>query len=194
MSEPKMFYSIPEAAKLSGVSRTTLWGWVKSGHIKALVTPGGHHRILKEEVDRILTENPVPQQQSATHQKTVLIVDDDPHMQKILQARLSRMNFYAETASDGFEAGVKIVELIPDLVILDLFMPGIDGFEVCRKIKEKKELAQTKILAMSGFDSPENRENILKLGADCFLPKSADISTIIERIGELLIPDKLIRN
>lgn len=193
MGESKIFYSIPEAAKLSGVSRTTLWGWVKSGHIKALVTPGGHHRILKEEVERILKENQ-SFHQSVKHQITVLIVDDDPQMQKILQARLSRMNLYVETASDGFEAGIKIVELIPDLVILDLFMPGIDGFEVCRKIKEKKELSHTKILAMSGFDFPENRERILKLGADCFLAKSADISTLIERIEELLMPDKLSTN
>jgi len=185
MIESKMFYSIPEAAKLSGVSRTTLWVWVKSGHIKALVTPGGHHRILKEEVDRILTENHAAPL-NARHQKTILIVDDDPQMQKILQARFSRMNFYVETAGDGFEAGVKVVELIPDLVILDLFMPGIDGFEVCRKIKEKKELAQTRILAVSGLDSPENKEKIIKLGADCFLTKSVDVSILLGEAEKLL--------
>jgi excisionase family DNA binding protein len=185
MAETKKFYSIPEAAGLSGVSRTTLWGWVKSGYVKALVTPGGHHRIPMEEVDKILTENN-KSQSNGRHQKTVLIVDDDPQMQKILQARLSRMDFYAETASDGFEAGIKVIELIPDLVILDLFMPGMDGFEVCRKIKEKKELSHTRILAMSGHDTPENMERIIKLGADGFLPKSSDISIVIRQIEELL--------
>lgn len=185
MPETKKFYSIPEAANLSGVSRTTLWGWVKSGYIKAMVTPGGHHRILREDVDKILTGNNAAQS-NGRHQKTVLIVDDDLQMQKILQTRLSRMNFYAETASDGFEAGIKIIELIPDLVVLDLFMPGMDGFEVCRKIREKKELAHTRIIAMSGHDTPENMERIIKLGADCFFPKSADISTVITQIESLL--------
>lgn len=186
MSESKKFYSIPEAARLSGVSRTTLWGWVKSGHIKALVTPGGHHRILKEEVDRILKENVSSYQKVENNQKTVLVVDDDPQMQNVLKARLLRMNIYVETAGDGFDAGIKVVELIPDLVVLDLFMPGIDGFQVCRKIKEKKELAQTKILAMSGMDSAENRDRILGLGADSFLSKSVDLKVLIDEIEKLL--------
>lgn len=181
-----MFYSIPEAAKLSGVSRTTLWGWVKSGHIKALVTPGGHHRILKEDVDIILTENHATRHQLPKQQKTILIVDDEPHMKMVLTLTLSRMGYFAETASNGFDAGIKVVEFIPDLVILDLFMPGIDGFEVCSRIKKKKELVQTKILAMSGLDSPENRVRILKLGADSFLSKSADISDLVAEVKRLL--------
>lgn len=185
MSESKMFYSIPEAAKLSGVSRTTLWGWVKSGQIKALVTPGGHHRILKEDVEKILKDNlAVPQ--STKQQKTILIVDDDLQMKLVLQLTLSRLGYFAETASDGFDAGIKVVELIPDLVILDLFMPGIDGFEVCSRIKGKKELAQTKILAMSGLDYPENRERIIKLGADSFLSKAADVSDLVAEVKRLL--------
>lgn len=180
-----MFYSIPEAAKLSGVSRTTLWGWVKSGQIKALVTPGGHHRIIKEEVERILKDN-LSLVQPAKHQKTILIVDDDIQMKLILQITLSKMGYFVETASDGFDAGIKVVELIPDLVILDLFMPGIDGFEVCSRIKNKKELAQTKILAMSGLDFPENRDRILKLGADSFLSKTADVSALTAEVKKLL--------
>lgn len=51
------YYSIPEAAKTCGVSRTTLWKWVKSGKINAFVTPGGHHRILQEDMHRFLNEN-----------------------------------------------------------------------------------------------------------------------------------------
>lgn len=185
MKESKNFYSIPEAAKLSGVSRTTLWGWVKSGYIKALVTPGGHHRILKEEVDRILKENQAPAH-SQKQLKTVLIVDDDPQVRNLISARLSRMGVDVDTADNGFEAGIKVAELLPDLVILDLFMPGMDGFEVCRRIKEKKELSQTKIIAMSGYDSVENSERILGLGADRFFQKSSDISILIEAVGGLL--------
>lgn len=186
MNKTKKFYSIPDAARLSGVSRTTLWGWVKSGHIKALVTPGGHHRILKEEVDRILKENVSLGQKIADNHKTVLIVDDDPQIHSVISARLSRMNICVETAADGFDAGIKVSELIPDLVILDLFMPGIDGFEVCKRIKEKKELGQTRIIAMSGMDSQENMARILALGADSFLSKSVDIRVLLEEVEGFL--------
>ncbi|TYT75342.1 response regulator [Desulfobotulus mexicanus] len=186
MKSSKPFYSVPEAAALCGVSRSTMWTWVKSGSVKAMTTPGGHHRISPEEVERLLGgEGTLPQNNDGVHR--VLIVDDDPQMVKILQAKLSRMGIETETAKNGFEAGVKVTEMMPDLVILDLFMPGMDGFEVCQMIKEKKELSGIKVLAMTAFDKKDTEETLLKMGAEACISKALDVESFIEKVMMVLL-------
>lgn len=187
MGETKTYYSIPEMAKMCGVSRSTLWGWVKSGYINAFVTPGGHHRILQEEVDRVLADKSAGAGASPSKgTKTVLIVDDEPQLLKLIKAWLSIKDLHIETAGNGFDAGMKLLNNKPHLVILDLFLPGIDGFEICRTIKQDPELAKTKVLALSGFDTPENKRMIMGLGADAFLPKPMDFRALREQVEVLL--------
>ncbi len=184
MEVTKRFCSIPEAARICGVSRTTMWNWVKSGHIDAFVTPGGHHRLSREEIDRIVSERNI--QSKPVSEKTVLIVDDDPGFRKTLKEKLSRAGYVAEIAIDGFEAGLKVREIRPDLVVLDLFMPGMDGFEVCRKIKQNEELKLIKVLAVTGYGTPEIAERILRLGADAYQPKSTEPKNLVRLIRNVL--------
>lgn len=183
--EPQEFYSIPEAAKHCGVSRTTLWNWVKSGKVHSFVTPGGHHRILREDVSRLL-EAGDPQPAKTTDLHSILVVDDDPFVLEMFKARLKGGRYRVETASDGFSAGLIMSRFQPDLVVLDLFMDNMDGFEVCRTIRNSAELKHARILALTGMDTPENRARILTEGADAYLAKTADFKTIKERIDSLL--------
>ena len=177
------YYSVPEAARLCGVGRTTMWRWVKTSQIQAFVTPGGHHRILKKELEPFIAKrrNLEPEKQ-----KTVLLVEDDPFIQKVIIRTLKYEKYRLEIANDGFEAGIKISKVKPDLVILDLFMNGINGFEVCRMIKKDENLKHIKVLAVTGFDTLENRENILLDGDDAYLSKSAGPKILIENIQKLL--------
>ena len=89
-------------------------------------------------------------------------------------------------ASDGFEAGVKVMGFRPGLVILDLFMPGMDGFEVCKRIKENSSVSGIKILAITGYDTEENRERILRAGADGYLAKPVERSALVQHTEGLL--------
>lgn len=177
------YYSVPEAAKLCGVGRTTMWRWVKTGDIKAFVTPGGHHRILKKDIDPFMTKR---KNLELAKQKIVLLVEDDPFIQKVITKSLQYEKYRLEIANNGFEAGIKISAIKPDLIILDLFMQGVNGFDVCRMIKNNESLRHIKVLAITGFDTPENRENILSDGADGYLSKSAGPKTLIENIQQLL--------
>ena len=125
----------------------------------------------------------------ATYQppgKKVLIVDDDPGIKKLLTKMLSRKHFEVETASDGFEAGIKVMEFKPGLIILDLIMPGMDGFEVCRRMKENSETSQIKILAITGYDTKENRNRIMEAGADGYLAKPLEKDPFIKQVEKLL--------
>ena len=102
------------------------------------------------------------------HQPTgekIMIVDDDPLILDLLTKILSAQKYETEVASSGLEAGAKVVKFEPGLIILNLIMPGMSGFEVCRQIKENPDTSHIKILAITGYDSKENREKIMKAGA-----------------------------
>ena len=119
----------------------------------------------------------------------VLIVDDDPQIQELLTEMLSHSGLRTEVAGDGFEAGIKVMSFKPGLIILDLFMPGMDGFEVCKRIKKDRNTSHIKILVITGYDTVENRARIIREGADYFLPKPLDRETILSAIN-LLFDDK----
>ncbi|MFH1350014.1 MAG: response regulator [Pseudomonadota bacterium] len=118
--------------------------------------------------------------------RKILIVDDDPHIQEMLTTMLSAHQYETEVASDGFEAGVKVMEFGPGLIILDLFMPGMDGFQVCKRIKENLSTSQIKILALTGYDTQENRDRIIAAGADGYMAKPVAMDTLLQHIENLL--------
>ncbi len=78
------------------------------------------------------------------------------------------------------------MEFKPDLVILDLYMPGMDGFEVCERIKKNSDTSHIKIMALTGFDTPENRDLIMKAGADGYMAKPVEKDELIQKIGDIL--------
>jgi len=87
-------------------------------------------------------------------------------------------------ASDGFAAGIQVAEFKPGFIILDLLMPGMDGFEVCKRIKGNPETSHIKILAVTGYDTTENRDRIMAEGADAYMTKPFDLNTLLEVIHE----------
>jgi len=113
-------------------------------------------------------------------------VDDDRDIREMLTRILRFHKYETETASDGFETGAKVVGFKPDLIILDLFMPGMDGFEVCKKLKEDPGSADIKILIYTADESDENRERIMALGADGYLVKPVDNNVFFRQVKNLL--------
>jgi len=179
-------YSIPKAAKYCAISRVTLWKYVKSGQLKASQTPGGHFRILKKDLEVFMRKKGIyPFGSFQPLNNRILTVDDDPQIRDVLATILSKNGYQTEIAADGFDAGFKIREFKPGLVILDLFMPGMDGFEVCKHVKENPETSHIKILAITGFDSIENRERIMAAGADGYLTKPVEMDTLLQRVKQL---------
>lgn len=184
MNLPADYCTIPQAAKFCGVDRTTMWNWVKAGNVEAFVTPGGHHRIPKAAVMKLLKASPAIKQDGEL--KTILIVDDDPVILETFRMRLEREKYLVHTASDGFTAGLKVIQEKPDLVLLDLFMDGIDGFDVCRDIKQNPDLKSILVLVMTGHDTPANKTKIMNLGADGYLPKNVGFRAVLKYINTFL--------
>src|SRR6202040_4376744 len=115
----------------------------------------------------------------------VLIVDDDPNVGRLIAGLILDRDARVETeiARDGFEAGVKVESFRPHALLLDLMMPGMDGFEVCRRLRGRPTLNHVRIVAMTGFPSPENVERIMTAGADACLPKPLDPERLLAGLG-----------
>ncbi|MFH2059134.1 MAG: response regulator [Pseudomonadota bacterium] len=184
--------TVTEAAKLCKVTRATIWRWVKSGLLNAGVTAGGHYRIFRQDLHKLIKSKGMTCcSRTETNKYKVLIVDDDPSVRKLLITAFMKNGFEVDSASDGFEAGIKIVQFQPHIVILDLYMPKLDGFEVCRQLKYNNSTSNIKVIAISGYDDQNNRERILSCGADRFFGKPVNIKVIISEINNLISREEM---
>ena len=167
MSTPhiqKTFCTTREAAALLGVSIGTVQLWVESDLLQAWKTAGGHRRVMRESVDRLLHKSaPVeqPQAKSLAAEKerrlSVLIVEDDPSLLRLYQAKMSRWPIKLDlaTADNAVAALLAIGRGGPDLLITDLNMPFTNGFEMLRVLTRAPEAVNTTIVVVSGLDAAE---------------------------------------
>jgi DNA-binding response OmpR family regulator len=120
--------------------------------------------------------------------KRILVVDDEQDLVELITEMLhtDHPEFVLATTGDGYEAGLKVASFQPDLIILDIMMPGLNGFEVCRHIKSNPETEHIKILGMTGFAIHHNIEKMLACGADDCLAKPFHIEELRTRIRNLL--------
>lgn len=142
--------------------------------IKEMLEKGYSIKEIKENIDKITVLK-------------VLIIDDEPEVHDFVSDALEeKTNIEVKSAYDGFQAGMIVNEYLPDLIILDLLLPGVDGFKVCENIKNNPKLKHIKILAITGYDSVEYKEKILKAGADDYLPKPMELKSFKEKVERLL--------
>jgi CheY-like chemotaxis protein len=118
---------------------------------------------------------------------SILVVDDDRQLNRFLVEllRSKQEGTLVESAYDGFEAGAKVQAVKRDVVILDLMMPGMDGFQVCQRIKTNIDTMHVRVVAMIGYSTQENERKILDAGADCFLKKPFSNSEVLDACGLL---------
>src|SRR6202451_3492450 len=116
----------------------------------------------------------------------VLVVDDILSNVKLLEAKLTAEYFDVVTAFNGLEALAKVEEHEPDIVLLDVMMPGMDGFEVCRRIKSNPKSAHLPVVMVTALDQPSDRVAGLDAGADDFLTKPVDDSALFARVRSLV--------
>ncbi|WP_020203316.1 MULTISPECIES: response regulator [Cupriavidus] len=154
------FYSTKTAAEMLGVSLRTVQLWVENGRLPAWKTDGGHRRIPADAVDRMVAEQ---RHQSAPARRApapparpfrVLLVEDDEHLLQIYRMALETLDPPVEIleATNGYDGLLLIGSSKPDLVVLDLIMPGIDGFRLCRTIDAQQEFAATRIAVVTSLD------------------------------------------
>lgn len=172
-----------EAAAHCRVSVPTLQDWIRSGRLAALKTLGGHRRIDVHEFERFLHTYGMPPYRSVPR---VMIVTDDLGVLDVVAARLAADTRapLVETASDGYEALLKIGEFKPTLLIVDVLLPRVDGVEVCRRLKSNPGTQAPKILGITRH--PDRIPEILAAGADACLAKPFGLDELDKTIDRLL--------
>ncbi|TEU20125.1 MAG: response regulator, partial [Anaerolineales bacterium] len=116
------------------------------------------------------------------HSSTILIVDDEPGARDTLEALLTGQGYHLAFASNGPEALEKAAELTPDLVLLDVMMPDMDGFEVCQRLRADPLLAQVPVIMVTALDDHDSRVQGIKVGADDFISKPFDRAELRARV------------
>ncbi len=191
---------ISDMAEKADVLVSTIRYYTDIGLIKAAMTTEGGHRLYEEastmdrlnKIKKMVAKGmTLPEIQTqiddAMTTKKILVVDDEPEVVEFIKDLLAAtIPHKLETASDGFLAGKLVHQFSPDLVILDLLLPGVDGFQVCKSIRQDPDSKNTKILAVTGYDSPEIRAKILDSGADDYLGKPLEYHQTLDKISKLL--------
>jgi excisionase family DNA binding protein len=165
-----------DVAKLCNVAPLTVVNWIDGGRLPAFRTPGGHRRVQKVDLLGFMRRNgfSIPESlQEGSGLARLLVVDDDANIRSVIAEHFSSRSrpYEVATAANGFEAGRLMVSFRPDIVLLDLHMPGMDGIQVCRRIKADPRSVGVIVIAITGYYTPEMNARVLECGAVRCFPK-----------------------
>ncbi len=178
----KDYLTPQEVAEMLMVSPVTVRQWAQKGGLKALTTPGGHRRFQRSDVLNFAANRGI---KSGLHKKRkLLIVDDDVLLAGYLHEVFSNAqeDFEVKVVHDGFSAGSLIQAFLPDVILLDIMMPGINGIQVCGFLKQNADTANTHVIAMTGLDEPDIRQKMLDAGAEMCLHKPLQVDELIAAV------------
>ena len=184
--------STTKVAKHCHVSHAAVCNWVKAGKLKAYRTPGGQYRIEPKVLLAFMKDHgmPIPEELSPKRAQRIVVVDDEPQIVALATRALGKegAGYEVEGARDGYTAGRLVQSLRPELVLLDIRMPGLDGFAVCENIKNDPATKHMKVLIVTAYATEENVARLKKLGADDFLEKPFQIAALREKVEALIGP------
>ena len=176
--------TLGQAAKYLGVAQSTIRKWSDLGRVPAFYTPGGHRRYRRGDLDRFL-ESSGPGGPSQTG-PLVLIVDDDDHMREYVKANLELEGYSVREASSAEEGLKALEEEPPALILLDVMMPKVDGWEMLRRVQERHGVGTIPVIMFSGKVDEESAEEAAARGARGFIGKPFDPRQLIESTKQLL--------
>jgi excisionase family DNA binding protein len=176
--------TLGQAAKYLGVAQSTIRKWSDNGRVPAFYTPGGHRRYRRSDLDNFLDRSgPGGGKQQGP---LVLIVDDDPRVREYVRVNLE-MEGYSVREAGSAEEGLGVLEEVsPDLVLLDVMMPEVDGWEMLRRLQERHGVGAIPVIMFSGKIDDNAAEEASARGAQGFVGKPFDPQQLIEHAKQLL--------
>lgn len=181
-------FSTFEVARICGAYHTTVINWVNKGLLKARHTPGGHRRIALPDLLDFMRrfEMPIPEDLVSRAQR-VLVVEDDPSVQRMLLRTLQGVpEIKTQACFGGLEALISIGKEPPDLLVLDIRIPQVNGLEVCRVLKASESTRPIRIIAITGETLSQDEEGFLRQHADRLLHKPLSTEEFRRQVSELL--------
>jgi excisionase family DNA binding protein len=184
----KTVFTTGEAAKICKVSQQTIIRCFDSGQLRGFRVPGSRfRRIPRGELFNFMKDNGIPTDALESGRRKILIVDDDPELVELISDMFEKDGrFEIRTANNGFEAGMLVKEYHPDLIILDIMLPDINGKEVCQRVRGDKTMDDVKVICISGMVEDDKIRDLRAAGADDFLRKPFEIEQLLDRVCALL--------
>jgi excisionase family DNA binding protein len=168
--------TLGQAARFLGVAQSTIRKWSDQGRVPAFYTPGGHRRFRRGDLEAFLVRSGPGRTQSGPH---VLLVDDDEQVRQLVRVTLELEGYSvreAESAEEGMRA---IDERRPDLILLDVMMPHVDGWEMLRRIQERYGAGTIPVVMFSGKADDEAGRQAASGGARGFIGKPFDLEQLV---------------
>ena len=184
----KTVFTTGEAAKICKVSQQTIIRCFDSGQLRGFRVPGSRfRRIPRDILYRLMKENGIPTDALESGRRKALIVDDDEELVELIRDALDADGrFEVRVANNGFDAGMMVREYHPDIIVLDVMLPDINGKEVCQRVRSDTALDDVKIICISGMVEQDKIEDLKASGANEFMQKPFEIEHLIERVCQLL--------
>ena len=184
----KTVFTTGEAAKICKVSQQTIIRCFDSGQLRGFRVPGSRfRRIPRDILYKFMKDNGIPTDALESGKRKALVVDDDEELVELIRDVLEQDGrFEVRVANNGFDAGMLVKEYRPDIIVLDVMLPDINGKEVCQRVRNDESLEDVRIICISGMVEQDKIAGLKEAGADDFLQKPFETETLVERMCNML--------
>ncbi len=180
--------TLGQAATYLGVAQSTMRKWSDLGRVSAFYTPGGHRRYRRSDLDQFLAGSGSPGTATGPvgASPSVLIVDDDEKLREYVRVNLEAEGYHVREAGNAEEGLAALDEEPPDLILLDVMMPQVDGWEMLQRVQERHGVGSIPVIMFSGKVDERSVEEAASRGAQGFIGKPFDPRALIESTKQLL--------
>jgi excisionase family DNA binding protein len=179
--------TLGQAAKYLGVAQSTIRKWSDGGRLPAFYTPGGHRRYRRGDLDAFLAHSGgTPPSRPGEGRKRILIVDDDDRLREFVRVNLEMEGYAVREAADAEQGLAALDEEPPDLILLDVMMPQVDGWEMLRRVQERHGVGSIPVIMFSGKVDEESLRRAASRGASGFIGKPFNPQQLIDSTKQLL--------
>jgi excisionase family DNA binding protein len=175
--------TLGQAATYLGVAQSTIRKWSDSGRLPAFYTPGGHRRFRRRDLDTFLSGS---RGRPSSGSPLVLVVDDDDRLREFVRVNLEMDGYSVREAANAEEGLAALEEEPPDLILLDVMMPGMDGWDMLRRVQERHGVGTIPVIMFSGKVDAQTAERAAEEGAQAFFGKPFDPQQLIESTKQLI--------
>jgi excisionase family DNA binding protein len=176
--------TLGQAARFLGVAQSTIRKWSDQGRVPAFYTPGGHRRYRRGDLNAFLDRSGPGGRSKAG--PLVLLVDDDVKVRELVRVNLELEGYVVREAGGADEGLSAIKEAKPDLILLDVMMPHVDGWEMLRRVQEQYGAGVIPVVMFSGKVDEESQAKAASSGAQAFVGKPFDLQHLIDQTKQIV--------
>ncbi len=178
--------TLGQAAKYLGMAQSTIRKWSDNGRLPAFYTPGGHRRYRRSDLDHFLERGGTLAPRRGEGRRLILIVDDDERLREFVRVNLEMEGYSVREASSAEEGLAALDEKPPDLILLDVMMPQVDGWEMLRRVQERHGVGSIPVIMFSGKVDEDSLKRATSRGAQGFIGKPFNPQQLIESTKQLV--------